>query len=287
MSDILKFSRHKFIGKDIGVTVNINKFKDFYHPEHTHEFIEIAYMVNGEAVQYIDGKKYSFHRGQLLFINYGQVHKFTAKSSTKIIDVLIDPSWISEKLIDTSNAFELLTLSSFCSFADGIDTSLSLLTFDKGERTVIESILNMMAAEQKSKSLNYETALKSLTVLLLTHIFRKMSGSQSSFMISPEFLQFIRDHCNEKLTLSNLSKMCFYNPSYFSRIFSEHYGITLTDFIQNSRFERAVELLLDKTLSTDEIAINSGFGSKRTFYKIFREKTGMTPGEYREKMTAE
>ena len=54
-----------------------------------------------------------------------------------------------------------------------------------------------------------------------------------------------------------------------------------TDFILNNRFERACELLLKSNTSTEEIARQSGFGSKTVFYKIFCKKTGMTPGEYR------
>lgn len=281
MSDIRNFSREKFVGTDIGVRININKFKDWRHGKHTHSFVEIAYMVDGESTQYVDNKEYSFHRGQLMFINYGQVHDFTTKNGTKIIDVLVDPAWISDVLIDTDNAFGLLTLSSFCSFKDGIDTSLCHLTFDRDERKVIESILYMMVSEQKNMATNYETALRSLTVLLFTHIFRKMSGIQNDFVISPEFLNYIRDNCNRKLTLSELSRMCFYNPSYFSRRFHEHYGITLSEFIQNSRFDKALKLLETTDMSVDEAVIASGFGSKSSFYKMFKEKTGVTPGEYR------
>ena len=194
MSEIRNFSREKFVGTNIGIRININKFKEWRHGEHTHSFIEIAYLIDGEATQYVDKKKYNQRHGQLMFINYGQVHDFTTKSGTKIIDVLVDPAWISDTLIDTDNAFELLTLSSFSSFGDGIDTSLCHLTFDRDERKAIESILYMMVSEQKNMATNYETALRSLTILLFTHIFRKMSGIQNGFVISPEFLNYIRDN---------------------------------------------------------------------------------------------
>ena len=282
--EVWKFGKNHFIGSDNGIIININKFRDRNHPPHVHDFIEIAYMLGGESTQYIDGNKYEFHHGQLLFINFGQVHSFDVKRGTKIIDVLIDPAWISEKLINTNNAFEILSLSSFSSFSKSVNQNVSLVTFDRNERKTIESILNMMAHEQKNKGVNYEVALRSLTTLLLTHIFRKMTGTQSGFFLSPEFLQFIRENCNKQLTLSELSRMCFYNPSYFSRMFTKHYGITLTDFIQNSRFDLACKLLENPELSTDEIAVKSGFGSKSTLYKIFREKTGLTPGDYRQKI---
>ncbi len=287
MSDIRCFTRQKFIRHDIGVTININKFKSWHHGKHTHEFIELAYMLGGESVQYVDGTEYSLRHGQLMFINPGQVHDFYTKDGTKIIDVLIDPEWICDSLINADNAFALLSLSDFSAFEDNIDKSVCRITFDRHERTVIESILGMMAQEQKNNFVNYSVTMHLLTELLFIHIFRKMSGIENNFIISPEFLQFIHDNCTQKLTLSELSKRCFYNPSYFSRMFREHYGLTLTEFIQNSRFERACALMADNTLTIDEIAVQSGFGSKRTLYKVFHEKTGLSPAEYRKKLTAE
>ncbi len=286
MSDnnIAKFTRSHFLRKNMGVRICVNHLEKMHHRKHEHEFIEIAYIANGCATQYINDKEYQVRHGNLLFINYKQVHEFKVDDKSEIIDVLIDPSWISDKLIDSDNAFELLTLSSFSPFSDGIDTDMSVIYFDSKERAVIESILRTMYSEYKKCALGYETMLKSLTLVLLTLIFRKMSGTKDDFSITPEFLQYIRDNCDQKLTLEELSKKCFYNPSYFSRLFREHYGITLTDFILNSRFERACDLLQNSDLSTEEIARRSGFGSKSAFYKFFKEKTGVTPGEYR-KMT--
>ncbi len=287
MSEIRHFTKEKFVRSETGVVININKFKEWHHGKHTHGFIELAYMVSGESTQYVDGVEYSLKHGQMMIINPGQVHDFYVKNNTRIIDILIDPDYISNEQRGVQNASELLTLSAFCAFENSIDKTLCRVTFDRRERVVIESLLDMMAQEQKNKFMNYRVTIRQLTQILLTHIFRKMSGIEKNFTISPEFLQFIRDNCGEKLTLSELSKMCFYNPSYFSRMFREHYGITLTEFIQNSRFERACGLLSDKTLSIDDIVTRSGFGSKRTMYKIFNERTGLTPSQYREKYTAE
>lgn len=282
--EVWRFGKNYFIGSGNGVVININKFNDYFHPDHVHDFIEIAYMLGGECTQYINGKKYDFRHGQLLFINLGQAHSFEVKRGTRIVDVLIDPAWISDRLINTNNAFEILSLSSFSEFSDNINQNIPIVTFDRNERKIIESILNMMAYEQKNKGVNYENAMRSLTTLLLTHIFRKMSGAHNELFLSPEFLRFIRNNCNKQLTLSELSRMCFYNPSYFSRMFTKHYGITLTEFIQNSRFDLACNMLENTQLSMDEIAVASGFGSKSTLYKVFNKKTGLTPGEYKNKI---
>lgn len=253
-------------------------------PEHLHEFIEIVYVMDGAGVHGINGVEYRVRRGALLFINYRQTHYFKTDREMEICNILLDPEWISEKLIEPENAFELLTLSSFSAFQQEIDTETPLVLFSGGERSRLERLIREMAGELERREPGYETVLKAQINVLLTLIFRKMSlGARRAEQLglSPDFLQYIRDHCAEKLTLEALSRSCFYNPSYFSRLFKEHYGMTLTAFIGQSRLERARRLLEETSASAEEIAAQAGFSSRNTFYKQFREQFGMTPQAYR------
>lgn len=251
--------------------------------EHLHEFIEAVYIMDGTGVHGIDGMEYRVRRGCLLFINYRQVHYFRADEKMEIWDVLIDPEWLSEKLIEPENAFELLTLSDFSGFQQKIDTESPLVHFQGAERVRLEQLLRDMYEEQEHSFIGRETVLKAQANILLTLIFRKMSINQEAegFRLTPEFLQYIREHCAEKLTLEDLSKSCFYNPSYFSRLFKEHYGMTLTEFLSNTRLEKAQQLLEQTSLSVEEIALQSGFSGRNAFYKLFKERTGLTPQGYR------
>jgi YesN/AraC family two-component response regulator len=99
--------------------------------------------------------------------------------------------------------------------------------------------------------------------------------------ITPEIISYIEEHCYEKINLADLAQMCFYNPSYFSKIFKETFGKNLTDFIQEKRIEKAIELLKHQEATIDEIVQKVGFCDKKQFYKIFKKITGVTPGEFR------
>ena len=252
-------------------------------PEHLHEFIEVVYVMNGTGVHGINGVEYRVRRGAMLFINYRQTHYFKADGEMELWDILIDPEWISEKLIDSENAFELLTLSGFSAFQQEIDRKNPLVHFHGGERSRLERLIREMYEEQQAKEIGFETVLKAQINVLLTLIFRKMSAGkqEETFSLTPDFLQYIRDHCAEKLSLEELSRSCFYNPSYFSRLFKEHYGMTLTEFVSQSRIEKACSLLEETSLSVEEVAEQCGFSSRNAFFKLFKEKNGKTPQEYR------
>ena len=67
---------------------------------------------------------------------------------------------------------------------------------------------------------------------------------------------------------------------------SEHASITY--YINRLRLDHARELLTTHPeMSIDEVATASGFSVRRTFSRLFKEKFGLTPTEFREAASAE
>ena len=134
---------------------------------------------------------------------------------------------------------------------------------------------------------SYHIALKGYLFVLLTKIFREMQNAdtgrilQHVHKITPDILKYIEEKCFEKITLNELAQKCFYNPSYFSRIFKECFGKSLTDFIHEKRIAEAVRLLKETDLSIDDICTCVGYREKKQFYKTFRRIMGNTPGKTR------
>lgn len=65
---------------------------------------------------------------------------------------------------------------------------------------------------------------------------------------------------------------------------SEH--SSLTDFVNNCRLDHARQLLTNPQLSIDEVAQQSGFGTRQTFSRNFVRRFGLTPTEYRSQLSA-
>lgn len=75
----------------------------------------------------------------------------------------------------------------------------------------------------------------------------------------------------------------FGNLSGMSRRFTQEAGIPLAAFIRDEKVEEGKRLLRYTDKSVSAIAAYLGFSSQGHFSKVFRETTGITPGEYREK----
>lgn len=94
-------------------------------------------------------------------------------------------------------------------------------------------------------------------------------------------LDYIDFHYNSELSLSVLSSMCSVSDSYLSSLFKKETGMTITDYINDTRVRQALILLNSSTLSIGEIASRCGFFDANYFSRIFKKLQGHSPREYR------
>lgn len=79
--------------------------------EHQHNFLEMIYILEGTATEYIDRVPYKVKHGDFLFVNYGKTHSFEIEGPFKYIEVMFDITFITRELINTKNAFDILSLA--------------------------------------------------------------------------------------------------------------------------------------------------------------------------------
>ncbi|MGN6713975.1 bifunctional transcriptional activator/DNA repair enzyme AdaA [Anaerocolumna jejuensis] len=66
-----------------------------------------------------------------------------------------------------------------------------------------------------------------------------------------------------------------------AEIFKEEYGITLSEYVGSLRLKEAKRLLSDTGEEIIDIAYSTGFGGVSSFYRFFKNKTGLSPAAYR------
>lgn len=96
--------------------------------------------------------------------------------------------------------------------------------------------------------------------------------------------EYINLNCTKKISTSELCKISGYSPAHLRRLFIKHYSLSPRDYIIKCRIEMAKEMLVDMpSKTTEEISSFLGMCSPSYFCKIFKERTGLTPTEYKEK----
>ena len=75
--------------------------------------------------------------------------------------------------------------------------------------------------------------------------------------------------------------MFFLNPDYLARVFKKETGLSIGGYLQDIRMNEAKKLLAHTNVPVNEVAMGVGYDNISYFSHVFREKTGLTPVEYR------
>lgn len=86
------------------------------------------------------------------------------------------------------------------------------------------------------------------------------------------------------LSITSISNRLEINEQYFSRLFNQFHPEGFSTFINKLRVSQSKKLLLSnefKNYTVISIGLESGFNSKSSFFRVFREETGKSPAEFR------
>jgi AraC-like DNA-binding protein len=101
-------------------------------------------------------------------------------------------------------------------------------------------------------------------------------------------LQKVRDFVNLNLcrpiTLERAACVASLEPKYFSKYFKTKTGLTFTRWLHDQRIAKAEVMLQSSDTTIDETARALGYTSTRTFYRAFKNRTGVSPTAYRKRM---
>ncbi len=255
-------------------------------PAHVHEFVELVYITSGSAIQWVDGIEYKVGHGDLLFINYGQTHRFVPCGSFGYVNILVNPVFVSGALVNSENIFEIFALSQFEDADIAGDFSRQVVHFTEDDLAGADAVIDAMFREYTAKRAGYRSVLRGYLSVLFSMLLRELSdsvpnGSNAGDDLPGEIESYIDENCFDRITLADIAAKSFYNPAYFGRLLKKHYGKTFSAYIKEKRMNRATELLADKSLTVDEVIRSVGYGDRKLFYRHFREMFGTSPGEYR------
>ena len=94
-------------------------------------------------------------------------------------------------------------------------------------------------------------------------------------------VEYIRKHYCDPLTLQEVSDHIGVSPAHLSRVFKEDMGQGFSDYINSFRLEKSMELLTETNMTISEIAQSVGYSNQQYFTRVFKNQTGMTPGQYK------
>ena len=96
-------------------------------------------------------------------------------------------------------------------------------------------------------------------------------------------LRYIQQHYSEELSAEDLARSAHVSRRVCFRLFQEKLHTTPNAYLRSFRLRKACRMLTATGESITQIAYACGLGSASYFGKVFRERFGCTPAEYRKK----
>jgi len=249
---------------------------------HWHEELELIYVQQGGLNLTIDKTDYLGMPGDIFVVNSREIHEMSVTETPTIYATVLFPleSLLFQQGDEVTEKY-LLPLAEnrlrFPSAAGELDIAPEL-------RQKMEAMIDLYHEKQGS----YMLKIRVLELGIISDFFSQKGlltpAYSSQFQDKHrQILSFVQENCLRELTLEIVAQEFHMAPKYFSRYFKNTFHITLTEYVNRLRLEKAAELLRHSELPITEIAIRTGFNSSSYFNKQFRTAYEMTPTQYRQK----
>lgn len=97
-----------------------------------------------------------------------------------------------------------------------------------------------------------------------------------------EAQSYIEQNYSKPIRIAELANSFNLNRSHFYRIFKEHTGVSVEQYLSNTRIEQAKKLLCETEMPISTIAEVIGYRNYSAFHAMFKKCMQISPGEYRE-----
>ena len=261
-------------------TGNMNEYLYRELPTHYHDVFEFAMVIKGEVNYQINDQVINLKENEAIFINSNVIH--TLRVDPEIKEAVLYTIGFPSSLLVNDSSSTIFT------------KYIQPILYGSCKYMIIENkqILALMNQIYGDSFKDYhELHFLSLLIRLWEVTYEELSKlqlfSNSTEIINEErvkkMMTHIQEHYDEKIGIDDLSLLTNISRNTCFRIFKKYLGKSPAEYILEYRINQAATLLLHSNKHMIDIAMECGFESPSYFGKIFKEKTGMTPLEYRKK----
>ena len=258
---------------------------------HSHAFVELVYIYGGDGTHIINECAVHVSTGDLLIMAYGDVHAFapTQGHGIGIFNCLFLAEFLNDLLPADASFPQLLQFPPFAAL--GVDNVPMPIRLYGEAQLSIDALLHQMLNEFDQKQPGYIDVLRAQLNVLLLQITRFLMPKPTPKKPAPHkkdklpdgLLAYLQQNCHQKLALTDIADKCHYSPAYFSDLFHQSTGMTFSAYVRQLRLEASMRYITQTDLPIDKIRQLAGFGNSTVFFRAFRDATGITPQEYRDK----
>ena len=214
---------------------------------------ELTFVLKGELVYHVDGERNVLTAGDCIYIH---------KGAERMREGSYPADYVSFNFYSPM-PFELPTV-----IKDGVNSEINLLI------TACDGIY--------VKYQNWFNIIDNLLKATIGVLFERVASREENPIIV-KIKRFVRENLSKKLSLNTIANHVGYSPNYCDTLFKEHTGESILAHLIELRIGEAKMLLTGGALPLKEVALACGFDDYNYFSRLFKQKCGYTPTEYKNK----
>lgn len=260
----VSFDRNTFLNL---IEIGRNKSSaGFSYPQY-HNMYVITFVKSGKGILETRGKKYELSENDafLTFPNELSIQTADIKEPWELYFFGFNGSHTKEILNNTvfKNNFAPIFIQ------------------DSGLTTDILDAIHFLNKNSYSDLVLFEYLFKFLSHFDIYKNVPKIKSNIKENKYVSEIKKYIQHNYLKPIKISDIANKLNINRSHLYRIFKEEIGVGIEEYIINIRINHAKALLKETDFSVSDISAMTGYKNYTTFFKRFKEITGVTPLEYR------
>ena len=244
---------------------------------HDHSAVEILLTLEGMVTYTIEDKIYQVRKGEILIVPPDTLHSLSMGEG-------------SSRYLFLFESDAIMAMRDLKAMASYFHKPFHLRDGSDAHVRIRELLLRAREAYEKREmmwnTMCYSCILRVYATLGQRYLsgIKPRTGDNMRNMDSEVInavMTYINNHYREELSLEDVARFAGFSRYYFSRSFKRQTGYSFKDYLCQKRLQVAMDLRIRTNRSMRDVAIESGFGSVATFNRVFREKKGCTPTQYR------
>lgn len=269
--------------RDGGQIVLMQELRQCAARRHRHDFAELVLVLSGTARHETAAGVSQLGTGDFFALEGRQYHAYQEPKGFHLINILIRCADMERKrdaLREMSGYAQLFSENGECFVQPRRLLAQELVELTQLARQIGREV----TGGREGRALVLDSLL---TQLLATACRLAASASQHQGRGDEvgRVMQFLDEHYQEPIYLEQLEALSFLTGRSLQRRFKQILGVSPMQYLLRVRLTCAARLLRETDNKLWEIAELTGFNDEAYFLRQFREETGITPGEYRRRVS--
>ncbi len=267
-----------------GKLITVRPHTRFVHfPRHTHDYVEAIYMCMGKTTHYINGNEVILKSGELLFLSQNAEQEILPAGTEDLaVNFIILPEFFDTAVMMMGD--EETPLRKFLvDCMKNNSENAGYLHFKVSDIVPVQNLIENLLWSLLHKNTNRRRIIQNTMGLLFLHLmdyteWLEYGDNRDEAIIKA--LSYIENNY-ASASLTELARRQHYDFAWYSREIKKKTGSTFTELVQQKRLSQAAFMLKNTDINIADIAIKTGYDNISYFHRIFKEKFGLTPHEYR------